>query len=166
MPNITPFQLTDNFTMENFNSKIDEINAIDAEDVGARPNTWLPTPADIGAVNKAGDTMTGNLNIGNAMPELRLNDTTANTQGIIRQADNVLHLSCYNVAGDDANRRWVDICNSAQESDAANALWLHDMVDNKRTSYKILHTGNSNQTKLVAAETTPTVNNQINWTYE
>ena len=34
-----------------------------AADVGARPDTWTPTAADVGAVNKAGDTMTGNLTI-------------------------------------------------------------------------------------------------------
>lgn len=34
-----------------------------AADVGARPNTWTPTAADVGAVNKAGDTMTGGLTI-------------------------------------------------------------------------------------------------------
>lgn len=32
-----------------------------AADVGARPNTWMPTAADVGAVKNTGDTMTGNL---------------------------------------------------------------------------------------------------------
>lgn len=32
-----------------------------AEEVGARPSTWMPTAADVGAVAKSGDTMTGQL---------------------------------------------------------------------------------------------------------
>lgn len=39
MPNITPFQLTDNFTMENFNSRIEAINALTYSDVDAAPAT-------------------------------------------------------------------------------------------------------------------------------
>ena len=31
---------------------------------------------------------------------------------------------------------------------------------------QILHTGNSNMTRLVSADTTPANNNEINWTYE
>ena len=37
--------------------------SLTATDVGARSNTWLPTAADVGAVNKSGDTMTGALSI-------------------------------------------------------------------------------------------------------
>lgn len=55
-----------------------------AADVGARPNTWMPTAADVGAVNKAGDTMTGNLLI------KKSNSVTAefipDTSGVMIQA--------------------------------------------------------------------------------
>ena len=40
--------------------------------------------------------------------------------------------------------------------------WLNDGT----TTYTILDTGNSNKTALVDTETTPTVNNTINWTYK
>ena len=37
------------------------IGAVTPASIGARPDSWIPTAADVGAVAKAGDTMTGNL---------------------------------------------------------------------------------------------------------
>lgn len=43
-------------------------HGVTAAQVGARPSTWTPTPAQVGAVAKTGDTMTGALTINKATP--------------------------------------------------------------------------------------------------
>lgn len=74
-----------NTAINNIDFPVDSVNgksgavSLTAEDVGARPDTWMPTAsqvgarsdtwmptaADVGAVNKNGDTMTGNLYVPN-----------------------------------------------------------------------------------------------------
>ncbi|MGL5012789.1 MAG: pyocin knob domain-containing protein [Bacteroidales bacterium] len=54
---------------------------LSAGDVKARPDTWTPTATDVGAVNKAGDTMTGPLVVkeSGASPKLIVHRTDSNT---------------------------------------------------------------------------------------
>ena len=53
--------------------------ALAATDVGARPNSWMPTATDVGALPSTGGTMTGPINM-NGQPISGLNDPTGETQ--------------------------------------------------------------------------------------
>ena len=60
-----------------------EHNKPTADDVGARSNTWMPTPADVGAVSKTGDTISGKVTIENTGFQTQLKiKRTGSTLGV------------------------------------------------------------------------------------
>lgn len=119
-----------------------------------------------GAVKKSGDTMTGNLAIKNASPVVSVVDTDTNTQGALWQGGNQTILSNRNESGSVTNQRSIVINNSAMVADLVNALRFYETVEGAASWYSILHTGNSNRTKLVAEATTPANEGEIYWRYK
>lgn len=126
-------------------------------------NMNLITPAGIGAVNKAGDTMTGDLTIEKDNPKIVFKNTTKGNCGFFEAGTNRVLLAS---TTDDTNSvgRFLSFHNNNNAS-LRQAIQLTERTSSGDTSYDILHTGNTNQTALVATATTPTVNGQINWTY-
>ena len=55
--------------------------ALAATDVGARPNSWMPTATDVGALPSTGGTMTGPINM-NGKSISGLNDPTEESQAV------------------------------------------------------------------------------------
>lgn len=110
------------------------------------------TPEMIGAVNIAGDTMTGKFGIQtNGSPYALSMYTEAGgvaNIGVMRP-DGVYTILQFLPDGADTH--------SLQYASNKTGAWQ---------AMRILHTGNTNRTTLVSTETTPTVNNEINWTYE
>lgn len=106
-------------------------------------NKDLIKPADIGAVNKAGDTMNGNLRISKqAAPTLLFDDQTAGSGAHIQQWGHQLFLANRPVVGDDKNYRTFYIDNHKSQDNVAYALNLSDMRDGVAKYYTVLHTGN------------------------
>lgn len=117
------------------------------------------------AVNKAGDTMTGNLTVSKSSPYLYLKNTsTARTARMASTSDK--YLSLYNEVTADASNNRTALWLGPETSSLTNLLSINHVVNGTANTYKVLHTGNSNKTKLVSTVTTPTVNNEINWVYE
>lgn len=149
----TPVKGTDYFTAA-------EKTAIATEAAG------MVTADGIGAVKKSGDTMTGNFTVSRAAPHISVVDTDVNTQGVLWQNNNQTVLSSRNVATDTSNQRSVVIQNSAYKENIEDALMLNNTTDGAQIWYSILHTGNSNRTKLVAEATTPANEGEIYWRYK
>ena len=106
--------------------------------------TWTPWRAIAGtdyAVNKSGDTMTGNLTIARANPDIRLNDSAIGNEVSMVGAGNTLILRNYNTDSSGI-RRQVELRNSDRESSIATALKLWDVTADGTVGYDILHTGN------------------------
>lgn len=84
--------------------------------------------SDVGAAAIKGDTFTGTVGVSNAMPIMKLTDTSANTGGKLYLADNNLVLQNENVTDDSTNRRMFRLDNSAVAPDIKNALRLVDIT--------------------------------------
>ena len=97
-------------------------------------NTWQKvTPADIGAVNRAGDKMTGDLEIQTANPAVKVRNTATGILGKIQST------AGGNVAlariEDEKNQRLI-------EMNSNGSLRYAEMIDGVWTNTQILHTGN------------------------
>lgn len=101
------------------------------------------TPADIGAVKKSGDTMTGNLGIVKAsFPTISLNDTTNSSYGSFQNSDHVTEIGSKTSNASGADYRSMRIYDNLSVSDLKEAFKLVDRTDGAVRSYDILHTGN------------------------
>lgn len=113
--------------------------------VGNGTNTVAEkTPAnvltDIGAVNKAGDTMTGSLSI-EASPysDLKLKDKTNNSYTILR---NTAHRTQIMSQSDDKNYRALTLHDKNSTEEASNILQIQEIVNGvQSTAYRVYHTG-------------------------
>lgn len=92
-------------------------------------------------VNKAGDTMTGDLTIRKSYPGVKLAPTADGSNSIVMDAIDQAMLQSRNAASD-ANRRGLLVRNSAKSASVAGALVLMDVVDRAYTYYDVLHRGN------------------------
>lgn len=112
--------------------------------IGAATEEHTHTAADVGGVSSTGGNMTGDLTIEKANPLYSLKDTTSGSAVRFLLSGNTFALQNFNVAGNNANRRHLNLGNSAAQADIANALMLIDVVNGQATPYPILHTGNIN----------------------
>lgn len=103
-------------------------------------------------VNKAGDTMTGDLTVQKSYPRVRLAPTADGSNSIVMDAINQAMLQSRNAASD-ANRRGLLVRNSAKSAGIAGALVLMDVVDGAYTYYDVLHAGNIEANKLARIAT-------------
>ena len=109
--------------------------------------------------------MTGNLTVSKTSPYLYLKNTsTTRTARMASTSDK--YLSLYNEVTADASNNRTALWLGPETSSLTNLLSINHVVNGTANTYKVLHTGNSNKTKLVSTVTTPTVNNEINWVYE
>lgn len=112
----------------------------------ARTNLGI-TPANIGAVAKSGDTMTGTLSITKATyPGITLNATDSVKRALLQQSSNNASLYTYSTAGDATNCRLLKLQDAASNSNIGNALSLVDRVDGSDKVYNILTTANAAST--------------------
>lgn len=96
------------------------------------------TPADIGAVRKSGDTMTGNLGIfKDAYPALLLKDLTNGSSCKVENNDHSTTIQTLDFAGDENNKRFVAINDRTKVSDLTYGLTFNELVDGAYRSYKI-----------------------------
>ena len=94
------------------------------------------------AVAQTGGNMSGNLSITKANPLYALNDTIKGSAMRLLNADNTVLFQNFNVSGDAANRRHLNLYNSAAKANVAEAVKVVDVVDNAVREYTVLHTGN------------------------
>lgn len=92
-------------------------------------------------VNRAGDTMTGDLFIQKNYASFRLASTADGPDSRVMDAFNQMSLQSRNAASD-ANRRSLLLSNSAKRASIDGALQLMDAVDGVYSYYNILHSGN------------------------
>lgn len=129
-------------------------------------NKNLIAPADIGAVKNTGDTMTGTLKISNSnIGKIILDNTTKNSITQIGAGTNTLGLHVYSNKEMNGDSREF-VINTSANGTIDKSLMLKDKVGDTQNTYLVLHTGNSNMTRLVSADTTPSNNNEICWTYK
>ena len=106
-------------------------------------NMELIKPADIGAVNKVGDTMTGNLGISkDAAPTFILTEQSTGASLHMQFWNNQFFIANRPTAGNDLNYRTILISNHAAEDDVVNAIGLSDVRDGVANFYTVIHTGN------------------------
>lgn len=100
-----------------------------------------PTAADVGAVSKSGDTMTGTtLGLGDGYGEVTVHASAA----ILQTRTN---------KNDSNSRRLLALYNSKARDSVADALQLTDYVDGASTTYKVYHTGNKPTPNDIGAPT-------------
>lgn len=102
------------------------------------------TPEGIGAVNKAGDTMTGTFEIKNATPLIKLTDSTSGAVTRLLTDENVSCLQTINDGNDVSTRRSINLYNSdnSTRGELSKSLALLDTIEGATTIYPIYHTGN------------------------
>lgn len=105
-------------------------------------NKDLIKPADIGAVSKAGDTMSDVLTIEKtAGPAVHIIEKNG-AGGALQLWNNVLSLSNKNSVDDLNNYRLLSLANAKSEADIVHALVLSDVTNGVQKYYTVLHTGN------------------------
>lgn len=103
-----------------------------------------PTPAELGAVSKAGDTMTGNLTvIKPTYPAITVRDSTNDSGGIFQHNNHMTQVIAKSPMSGSVNYRGLSLYDKAGLNDISAALKLVEFVNGEKTaSYDILHTGN------------------------
>lgn len=105
-------------------------------------NKELIKPADIGAVSKAGDIMTGNLSLHTASAPSVVLAEGKGASSVIQIWNNALVLSSRQAFDDQSNFRYLSINNAINQPNIAYALGFADIKDGVETYNVILHTGN------------------------
>lgn len=101
-----------------------------------------PTPADIGAVKKTGDTMTGHLSVSTpAYTQIMLNETTVGSRVKMQNGGHYFFVGVQD-ASTDSNQRQLFIRDKTNKDGLREALQLADVVNGAATYYNVLHTGN------------------------
>lgn len=108
----------------------------------------------------------GRLRVSSVNPQISVVDSDSNAQGALWQTNNQTVLSNRNVSESTANHRSLVINNSAHTTDLYGALQLYTATNSTPEWYPILHTGNTNRTKLVSTETEPENSGEIYWVYK
>jgi hypothetical protein len=104
-------------------------------------NKDLIKAPDIGAVDRAGDTITGDLIIRKSSPIAHLVDPSGAAAGMQLWNDQLL-LSSRLAENDQANYRFLSINNARNQADPAYALGLGDIKGGVANYYTVLHSGN------------------------
>ena len=112
-----------------------------AVEVGARPATWMPTAADVGAVSKSGDTMTGHLMIKRSYPTMFLQNSVSNRESLVQLGDSDNRLVIVNrAANDTANKAYLSL--APETASAKELLKLYAVANGSSKIYDVYHTGN------------------------
>lgn len=109
----------------------------------ARSNLGV-TPGNIGAVSKAGDTMTGSLGISkDAYPQVWLKANNAGKKLMLQQDAGAARLYTFTTDDDTTNCRVLLLSDAGSKGDVKNALSLLDKVNGTDTVYPVLTTANA-----------------------
>ena len=120
------------------------------------------TAADVGAVSKSGDTMSGNLFIQKTLPRVRLKCTGYYTETALESGGNSARLYSYNSSSSVLNGRYLEVCNSGAKSNMADALRFVNLSGGATTAnYAVYHTGNKPTAADVGAPTVEEMNAAI-----
>lgn len=142
---VTADGVTDRVILSAARSNVDKLRLVTSDGqthyILHTGNKDLIKPADIGAVNKTGDTMTGDLIIRKSSPIAHLVDETGAAAGM-QLWNNQLLLSSRLAENDQANYRFLSINNANNQADPAYALGLGDIKAGVANYYTILHSGN------------------------
>ena len=98
---------------------------------------WRSTATTDYAVNKAGDTMTGNLKIRRGTPSLLLGDTGTGREGRVYYGADVLYLM-----NDADTSHYATLMLGKETTSMGNLLRVQMRTDDGTNTYSILHTGN------------------------
>ena len=132
-------------------------------DIRTAINTVQSTAA--GKVSKSGDTMTGNLTIERpSYPNITTKNTSIDSQFTISEADDGTAI-IQNQSDLSGANNFATLYLKTADAGLENVLSLGLQKDGAWSGATILHTGNSNKTRLVSSDTTPSANGEICWTY-
>lgn len=142
---VTKAGVTDRLILSAARTNVDKLRLVTSDGlthyVLHTGNKDLIKPADIGAVSKAGDTMTGDLVIRKISPVAHLVDENGAAAGV-QMFNNQLLLSNRLSENDQANSRFLSINNANNQADPAYALGFGDIKNGVATYHTILHSGN------------------------
>ena len=129
-------------------------------------NRILISPSDIGAVNKNGDTVNGNLNVNGAFAVERSDNNRKARTVVHNNADKEADFQNYT---DDSN--YVGIRLATEEKGVGDAAKVVQMKNGQFASFPILHTGNKEKIFTFGAEdlvagTSPLGTGQLHFVYE
>lgn len=154
------------------------IDPILPEDIGAVPysrfrehledygNPHGVTPADIGAVDRLGDTVNGNLNVNGAFAVERSDSNRKARTVAHNNADKEVDFQNY---GDDSN--YVSVRVATETKGVGDAVKVTQMKDGQYSDFTMLHTGNKEKiftygTEDLTAGSSPLGTGQLHFVYE
>ena len=100
----------------------DAVDGITAEEVGARPDTWIPTAADVGALPLSGGTLSGNLHINKTFPINKLTNSDNNYSLQLQMAGDKT-AGMYNI----------------KDNDNAIGIYLTDTIESPERAVRLSH---------------------------
>ena len=118
------------------------------------------TAAEVGAVSKNGDTMTGDLAIKKSLPSITLSHEIAGCDAQIVSGTNNVNIRTRNAEGVDTNHRRITIFNSAEKADNSRAVLFQDIVGDVTSSFAIYGEHND----YVVKKSGDTMSNSLNIT--
>lgn len=124
------------------------------------------TPAQIGAVNKSGDTVNGNLDVNGALAVKRSDNNRKARTVVHNNDDKEVDFQNYT---DDNN--YVSLRVATEAKGIGNALNVTQMKDGAFSSFPVLHTGNKEKiftfgSEDLTAGSSPLGNGQLHFVYE
>ena len=125
-----------------------------------------PTSADVGAVDKSGDTMSGALTVRNSIAVERT-DTDRKARAVAY--NNTSQEVDFQNYGDDSN--YVSLRLTTEDVGAGGVAKIAHMKDGQFTSYQVLHTGNKEKiftfgTEDLTAGSSSLATGQLHFVYE
>lgn len=115
---------------------------LDIAQGGTGATTVSDALATLGAVNKTGDTMTGNLTIQNDLyPSLILKPTHGSTTKRTVFEGSYQGASSFAAYDDDNNRRMLEVRSAGYATSLDNAAMVRSCVNNSWSNYRVFHEG-------------------------
>ena len=111
---------------------------------GTGANSAASAVSALGAVKKAGDTMTGNLNISSSLyPSMLLLPTNGGTTNRTVFEGSYVGASSFSSWEDDTgnNRRMLEVRNAKYESSMDNAVVLRSVINGTYNVHRVFHAG-------------------------
>ena len=127
-----------------FGWKVKMSEPLEVSEGGTGGSTAATARSKLGAVNKAGDTMTGDLIIQTALyPSLILKPTQNSTTNRTVFEGSYVGASSFSAWEDNSgnNRRMLEIRTAAYQASLDNAVVLRDVIDGSYYAHRVFHSG-------------------------